>query len=411
MAASTNKISPAAQLHEDGWLGVFQFLDGNEIARIRGVSMTLSTMCKAPDIWANAISIVTLPQDAASFEGSLKWRLFGKDIVLKCSKLSKHPDNNVFQAVIQFILLDDKSCPKLENLILLQLSATLCHIKALVDALQSLRKKRENTGNQLKKLVLELTWIDDKHSRDCGRELSELIADLPEEVEFRWVRSFVSETEMHHHYQAAVLDLISYSQNALKFTLPGCFWANHDSNNKMFQALGLNTTVQSLTFRAPIIVDLQDIVDRPGGRVACLTRMLVHPTLRHLDIADRVISPDMLRGREMGCNYTALYYANPEDFSKSTLETLHIELGQEASRGLLPVLHCVADMPNLQKFTISWPAGKHPVPQQISMERLRKFLTTSELSEVYKKRCKVICFGRNDSAETVQWSTLSTIFI
>jgi hypothetical protein len=259
-------------------------------------------------------------------------------------------------------------------------------------------------GNQLQKLLLELSWR--VYNWEMVRAFVDGLEDiLPEEVEFGWLRKDGYETRIHSHYRIAIMELLSHNKSALKITLPGCLWADNYSDHEIYKALDLNTTVRSLTFNAPHKVNIwsyshQSVID-------CFAKMFVHPSLRHLSISDylnqsAIVSEDS--------KYTSLYFADPECFSKSTLETLHIELGQEAPLGLLHVLFSVADMPKLEKFTMSWPTGGYPV-QQICMERLHKFLEAKGQSEIYKTRSKLILCGDDESYGTVPWNMLTTLFV
>jgi hypothetical protein len=402
------KKSPAERLYEDGWRGVLQFLTGNEIAKISSVSKALHVTCGKPGIWEIAISTICLTDDA-SFENVDNWLLPGKTIVFNGCKLT-HPivnDNIAFKSTIE-IILHDEICPNLQNLSFLNLRINLKNIETLTATLLELADYEP----QLQKLHLELRWCNGKYNQDCRRTLVNGLVDiLPEEVEFSWLRKSALDTRIHYMYKDAITELFACNKSTIKFTLPGCIWADNDSNGAVRLALGQNTTVRSLTFRAPYMISIFQHSNK-YEHINCFAKILVHPSLRNLGIADCIVQSELSDdSRYEYCNYTSLYYANPEDFSKSTLETLHIELEHERPRGLLSVLHCVADIPNLQKFTISWPAGGHPNPQQISMERLNEFLTTSKLLETYKERDMITFYKYGKLEETIDWEMLMSLFI
>jgi hypothetical protein len=409
MTALAKKPSPAELLNEDGWWTIFQFLNGNEMARVLGVSHTLYSIGCAADIWANPVSTITLPLASHHDDEVGKLRLFGEKIELDSRKLDERSDNIVFREAIKTIIFNSSVCPNLQSLTILQLPAFYHNILDLTRFV----RKRESSGKPLKKLVLELWWLYKiRNSWGCGKELVQgLVTALPEEVEFDWVRSDPYETEMHPHYRDAIVNLISYNKSALKFTLPGCLWADNASVIPMVRALKANKTVQSLSFKEPYYVGVWYSADDSNSWVSSLTKMLTHPSLRNLSITDIVISDYKLNWCTKCSLFTALYFADPESFSKSTLETLHLELGREAPYGLLSVLHCVADMPQLHKFTLNWPDGGHSIPQQVSMERLREYLKTSEMIETYKERPKNVFYESQKAGEVVRWSTLETLFI
>jgi hypothetical protein len=404
--AALAKKSPADRLDVDGWRSVLQFLSGNEIATVTGISKSLQSACGKGGVWTNIVCTVTLP--SSSYADVQKWRLPGKEIVIKGEGLADSADSASFQEAIHAILSNANSS-NLQNLALLQIPATLPVIRTLVKALQGRALAR--LTRPLKRLVWEIKWIDSKRSWDCGRMLMEgLITVQMEEIEFRWLQVSVYDTEMHYHYRDAVLDLLSYNDAILKFTLPGCLWADTHSDGMMNKALANNTTVQSLTFKAPHFIRFWEYIERDDGKIGSFARMLVHPSLRHLSIADRVAPEDPSLVQNSNQSYfTSLYFANPEDFPKSTLETLHIELGRESSGGLLAVLHCVADMPQLQRLTVSWPTGHQSAPQEISMKLLREFLQANPL-QIYRERPKY-SYGYDLLFAPVPWSTLSTLFV
>jgi hypothetical protein len=405
MSAFFKKKSPAERLHGDGWWSILQFLDGNDIARVLGVSVALHALYGAAGIWTNAINTITLPQTHLSDAEVEKWRLQAKTIELDSRHLDEKSDNSSFHSAIKAIAAN---CPKLQSLVLLQVPITLANIGSLSDALQA----RAQSGIPLKKLVLELNWLGDKASWSCARALADRLVELlPEEVEFRWVRLSASSMEMHYHYRDAVFDLINYNVSALKFTLPGSLWAEPYGDGEMYKALAENKTMQSLTFSVPYVVMVSEWehIDRPGGLIGCFSRILVHPSLRHLNIADRVAPAS---GGSFNRSYcTALFFSDPEDFPKSSLETLHLELGSENVGGLLAVLNDVVKMPQLKRFTISWPAGGHPAPQQIPIQHLQQFLRDgSRVPQHYNKRSS----WSSSSLEfynPLSWATLSTLFV
>jgi hypothetical protein len=403
MAATSKEKCPVGSLNEDGWWSVFQFLTGNDIATVLGVSRLFSAMSAAAGIWTNAVSTITIPTTPPPDGEIGKWRLRGEQIAINSYKLSA---NAILRSAIEDIAFNTTICPNMQSLSMLHLPSTVPAIEALTSSL----KKRAQSGQQLKKLVLELRWFDNANHWDRRNALLQGLMTFPEEVEFGWIQGEAYEKRIHHHYRAAILDLFSYNTNTLKFTLPGCIWADCGNDLEMSEALEVNSTVQSLTFRAPFMVSVSHFIDHPDGRINNLAKMLVHPSLRHLSISDQVVSGDFLN-HDADCNFTALYFAASRCFSESTLETLHIELGRETPRGLLAVLHGVADMPQLKRFSLSWPNGGHPVPQQVSMERLREYLKTSALLETYNERPKSTFLGREKPADIVNWSTLSTIFI
>jgi hypothetical protein len=331
-------------------------------------------------------------------------------VVLKICDFVADLDSAALQTSIRAIISNGIICPNLQSLTLLQFPGTLHSIRALAAALRE--RITAAPRYQLKRLVLEVKWIDNVNGWDCRNALLGLLPSLPEEVEFGWIQGNPNVKRIHHHYRAAILDLFSYNTNTLKFTLPGCFWAYSRGDLEMSAILETNSTVQSLTFRAPLAVGVWTFCDHPDGRIQNLAKMLIHPSLRHLSIADEVVSDDPLNQDIGRWSHTALYFAASRCFSESTLETLHIELGRETPRGLLAVLHGVADMPKLKKFSLSWPNGGHPVPQQVSMERLREYLKTSALRETYKTRPIDVFFKYEyqKPTEVVLWSTLTTLF-
>jgi hypothetical protein len=402
--ASQLKQSPAERLHADGWWSVLKLLNGNDIARVLGVSRALRAIGGKPGVWTGAEMLVKTP---SSEEDIRKWRLPGRQLVLKSSEdISK---NSGFSTMIHDIILNDTIFPNLQSLTLLQLPGKVNMIGDLTSALRLRKRAGAQPNHQLTRLVLELKWFATPDSWHCRRALMDgLLTTLPEEVEFGWVQRNQG-AKMHYHHRDVIMYLLGHNESALKFTLPGYIWVDYD--DEMYSALGQNKTIRSLTFKVPHLDSVWNLINKIGGLIACFSKMLVHPSLRHLSIADRVI-PDYKMNWCTKCNcFTALYFADPESFSKSTLETLHLELGREAPYGLLSVLHCVADMPQLHKFTLNWPDGGHSIPQRVSMERLQEYLKTSELDGSYKERPKTAFFESQKPAEVVSWSTLETLFI
>jgi hypothetical protein len=413
--AAPPRQSPAERLDVDGWRGVLWFLNGNEIAMIRCVSKALWSASGKAGVWASAISTVKLPETLA-YEEIHKWHLPGKHMVLKGPELHESDDGNnivfntVFNAVIRTAIFDDTICPNLQSLTLLQFPATVDVISSLFQTLRS--RIEEKSKSQLKRLVLELRWFGGEESWSCMVELTKgLTNSLPEEVEFRWTRVSAFDREMHPNYRGVILDLLDRDKSTTKFTLPGCILVYNYSDRHLCLDLGKNTTVQSLTFTAPPTSGFFEYNNQSNYRIDCLAKMLVHPSLRHLSIADLVIPPasQSIYIYSRAC-FTVLFFADPGSFSKSTLETLHIELGDGNPKGLLAVLHCVADMPNLKKFSVSWPSGLWSTPKQISMELLREFLKSSPLQEKYKERYEYI-YDQHEQYNPVSWTTLSTLFM
>jgi hypothetical protein len=400
MTAVSLKKSPAELLCADGWWSVFQFLDGNDIAKLLGVSRTLRIMGGKPGVWKHPISTITLPITCPFIPVVQKWRLEGDKIAIDCCKSDENTNPSTFQSVIN-IIFNNNICPNLQRLALLQLPATTHNICYLVEAML----QRAELGYPLKRLSLELIWF---YFLDCKDVLvSGLRAALPEELELIWRPNLAIEKDLNYDYRSAIMDLFRDNESTLKFILPGCIWADYINNGKMCDALDQNETIQSLIFEAPYIIHVWDFTDK-ASLFPCITKMLVHPSLRYLSIADQNISDNVLMQTNLRiCSYTALYFADSECFSTSSIETLHLELGYESPRGLLAVLHSVADMPKLKKFTLSCPTGGQSTPQLVSMERLKEFLKTSKLLGSYKKR---IFFGYQDPEEIVLWSTLATLF-
>jgi hypothetical protein len=401
------KTSPAEVLNEDGWWSVFQFLTGNDIAKVLGVSRDHRIMGTAAGVWTNSVSTITLPKSELPTHEVEKWRLLGEQMALDSRKLPDDDDSIIFRDAIESIVFNTAISPNLQSLHLLQVPATYSNLWDIVLAV----RKSANSDRQLKRLVLELRWFDNLSSWDRRNALLGLLPSLPEEVEFGWIQGKPNVKEIPAHYRDAILKLFSYNRKTLKFTLPGSMWADCGSEHLAATALEENRTVRSLIFKAPLVVSARHFVDHPDGRISCLAKMLVHPSLRHLSIADQIVSDDPLNQDTRCWNYTALYFAASRCFAESTLETLHIELGRETPRGLLAVLHGVADMPQLKRFSLSWPNGGHPTPQQVSMERLREYLKISALRETYKTRPKGAFFGYQKPTEVVLWSTLETLFM
>jgi hypothetical protein len=405
-----NQQSPAERLYEDGWRGVLQFLTGNEIAKVSGVSKTLRSISYKAGVWATAISTIKLPQ-APIFDDVHKWRLSGKDVVLKVGEFSESNENVSIPLAISTIIFSNNICSNLQ-ILTLQLPASLHVIRAFCLALQG----RLQTGYQLKKLVLDLHWIyDDDGDVDIySRELiMGLKSILPEEVEIRCTAN----TDLHGNYRYTMAKVLRYNKSTFKVTLPGSLWAESQINSIIGTAL-LRNTIRSLTFTAPQIIEDWEYAMQPYKSIDCFAKMLINPSLRHLSVAD-FLPPELLCRRNGFCNYSALYFADPEIFSKSTLETLHLELANEAPYGLLEVLYAVAEMPQLQRFTMSWPVGGYSAPREVSMERLREFLKPYGLSEVHKKRAVKNCWDVTgipvlrwySVIGTVHWNALNILFI
>jgi hypothetical protein len=409
MTALAKKKSPAERLHADGWRTVFQFLDGNDIAKVLGVSWNLRAMGGKDGIWSSAVSTVMPMQTASPIEEIRKWRILGNGVTLKGFELAELDMCSEISSAIPAIILSVIVSPNMQQLSLLQLPATQQIIEPLIKALRG----RANSGRPLKSLVLELKWPRKGHNWDCGEALMEGLPSFPEEVELNWLPITRGTPYAHLKYRDAVLGILSNSKSILNFTLPGCLWADYHNDLKMYEALSMNTTLQSLVLTTPVMPYAH--MERTGGEIKCFARMLMHPSLRHLSIADYM--PLLQPHEEIEtCNYSALYFTDRESFLKSSIKTLHLEMKCDAPYGLLSVLHSVADMPQLERFTINWPNGGHLVPKQISMERLRKFLETSPISKTYKQRHIISFYGRYCYEqpllnETLLWSTLVTLFV
>jgi hypothetical protein len=406
MAAPAAEICLAGSLNEDCWRCIIQCLDGIDIVKVLGVSRTLHAICSATDIWANSSNTITLPQTPITINEIQQWRLLSGQITLNSCKVAENSDSTILQAVIEAMLSNNTVCPNLKSISLQHLPYTLPVIEALSSSLQ----QRAQSGHQLKKLALELRQIADRSSADPSKQLVELLTLLPEEVDINLVEIPLDISYQPVRCRAAIATLLCFNRSTIRFTLPGNLWANLDSEPGMSQALGANRIIQQLTLKAPNGVGIRGFGENDGDHISSLTKLLVHPSLRHLSIADEVVPHHWWNANVCVGNCTALYFADPECFPNSNLETLHIELGRDAPRGLLQVLHHVTEMPQLQEFTLSWPEGDHSAPRQVSMDRLREFLATSPIAETYKERPRIVFSERRNPNESVPWSTIAALF-
>jgi hypothetical protein len=401
--AAVIRLSPAERLALDCWICIAQFLDVNDIAKVPRASRALHVTYSVPGIWTDTVSTVTLHRNIGQ---AREWRILGEQIELNSGELIEDPDSAILQEAIEAMLGDDAVCPNLQS-ISLHLPYTFPVIGAIV---RSMRARSSAPSIQpLKKLVLELRQLADIR-KDPSAQLMELAILLPEEVEISLIEIPLCVSNQPEKYWAAIAYILFYNRTTIRFTLTGHLWSNIDSESRLYTALCMNTTIQQLTLKAPDGVSILHYRNDNTGHIGALTRMLVHPSLRHLSIADQVVRPRMYNANILPGDCTAIYFADSECFHKSTIETLHIELGRDAPHGLLRVLHGVAEMPQLQEFSMSWPAGGQPTPRRVCMERLRGFLQSSDFLETYRERPSSAFNVRRNPNESVPWSTIATLF-